>query len=150
MTTVNVTELNSKVKVSATNNRVIVEQQPVNVSVSQANATVALSEIVNQVIVAKLPAANTVTVNPDNITVVVKKSEISESKVLDLTRTDASDTSLSYQSGKLTSVVREGFRKDFTYNQDGTVNTITITTNFETVVKTFSYNQDGLTSITVT
>lgn len=150
MTTVNVTELNAKVNVSASNNRVVIEQQPVNINVTQGNATVALSEVVNQVIVAKLPAANTVTVNSDNIAVVIQTSDISESKIRDLVRTDVSDTSLVYEGGKLTSLVRLGYRKDFTYNLDGTVNTITITTNFSTVVKTFSYNQDGLTSITVT
>lgn len=151
MTSVNITTVSTEVAVTATNNRVAIEERPIAVSVAQNKNVVSLSEITNQVVVAKLPASNTVSVQqPSEVKVVVQTSDISESKVLDLGRTDASDTALNYTNGKLTSVVREGFRKDITYNQDGTVNTLTITTNFQTVVKTFGYNQDGLTSITVT
>lgn len=151
MTSVNITTVSTEVAVTATNNRVAIEERPIAVNVAQNKNVVSLSEITNQVVVAKLPASNTVSVQqPSEVRVVVQTSDISESKVLDLGRTDASDTALNYTNGKLTSVVREGFRKDITYNQDGTVNTLTITTNFQTVVKTFGYNQDGLTSITVT
>lgn len=151
MTSVNITTVATEVAVSATNNRIAIEERPVAVSVAQQNNVVSLSQITNQIVVAKVPTSNAVTVQqPADIKIVVQTSDISESKVLDLTRTDASDTSLNYTNGKLTSVVRDGFRKDFTYNEDGTVNTLTITTNFGTVVKTFGYNQNGLTSITVT
>lgn len=151
MTSVNITTVSNEVAVNATSNRVAIEERPVAVSVAQQNNVVSLSQITNQVVVAQVPTSNTVTVQqPAGIKIVVQTSDISESKILDLARTDASDTSLNYTSGKLSSVVRDGYRKDFTYNEDGTVNTLTITTNFGTVVKTFSYNQDGLTSITVT
>ena len=151
MTSVNITTVATEVAVSATNNRIAIEERPVAVSVAQQNNVVSLSQITNQIVVAKVPTSNAVTVQqPADIKIVVQTSDISESKVLNLARTDASDTSLNYTNGKLTSVVRDGFRKDFTYNEDGTVNTLTITTNFGTVVKTFGYNQNGLTSITVT
>ena len=151
MTSVNITSVANQVAINATNNRVAIEERPIAISVAQNKNVVSLSEITNQVVIAKLPASNTVAVQQAaDIRVVVQTSELSESKVLDLARTDASDTSLDYTDGKLTSVVRDGFRKDFTYNEDGTVNTITIITNFGTTVKTFGYNQNGLTSITVT
>lgn len=151
MTSVNVTSVENIVAVTATKNRVVVAEQPIKIAVNQQNNVVALSQITNQVVVAKLPAANTVEVQePTNVKLVVQTSDISESKVLNITRLDASDTSLSYTNGQLTSVVRDGISKAITYNLDGTVNTVTITTNTDTQVKTFSYNQDGLVSITVT
>ena len=151
MTSVKVTTVSSEVIVTPTNNRVSIQEIPAVVNVTQQESSVLLSEIKNQVVIANAPTLNTVTVQqPATIKVVVQTSDISESKILDLARTDASDATLSYTDGKLTSVIREGFRKDITYNEDGTVNTVTLTTNFGTVVKTFSYNQNGLTSITVT
>lgn len=151
MTSVSITNVENTVAVTATKNRVIVAEQPIKIAVNQQNNVVALSQITNQVVVAKLPAANTVEVQePTNVKLVVQTSDISESKVLNITRLDASDTSLSYTNGQLTSVVRDGISKAITYNLDGTVNTVTITTNTDTQVKTFSYNQDGLVSITVT
>lgn len=151
MTSVNVTSVENIVAVTATKNRVVIAEQPIKIAVSQQNNVVALSQITNQVVVAKLPAANTVEVQePTGVNLVVQTSDISESTVLNITRLDASDTGLSYTDGQLTSVVRDGISKAITYNLDGTVNTVTITTNTDTQVKTFSYNQDGLVSITVT
>lgn len=141
----------SEVVVSEASNRIAIEERPVAISVAQQNNAISLSQIANQAVVINAPASNTVAIQqPADINVVVQTSDISESKILDLARTDAGDTSFNYTSGKLSSVVRDGYRKDFTYNEDGTVNTLTITTNFGTVVKTFGYNQNGLTSITVT
>ncbi|WP_291814020.1 hypothetical protein [Limnobacter sp.] len=151
MTSVNVTSVENIVAVTATKNRVVIAEQPIKIAVNQQNNVVALSQITNQVVVAKLPAANTVEVQePTGVNLVLQTSDISESTVLNITRLDASDTSLSYTNGQLTSVVRDGISKAITYNLDGTVNTVTITTNTDTQVKTFSYNQDGLVSITVT
>lgn len=151
MTSVNVTSVENTVAVTATKNRVVIAEQPIKIAVNQQNNVVALSQITNQVVVAKLPAANTVEVQePTGVNLVVQTSDISESTVLNITRLDASDTGLSYTNGQLTSVVRDGISKEITYNPDGTVNTVTITTNTDTQVKTFSYNQDGLVSITVT
>jgi len=69
---------------------------------------------------------------------------------LDDVRTDAGDTTLSYTDGQLTSVVRPGVSKTLTYNPDGTLNTLTLVTDSETIVKTFGYGSDGLVTITVT
>ncbi|ABP87959.1 gp52 [Synechococcus phage Syn5] len=68
---------------------------------------------------------------------------------LDDVRTDSGDTSLTYTNGQLTQVSRPGVVKDLTYNGDGTLNTLTITTDTETVTKTFGYSSGILNSITV-
>lgn len=151
MTSVNVTTVENTVAVTATQNRVIVAEQPVKVAVNQRNNVVALSQITNQVVVAKVPAANKLEIQePANVNVALQTSDISKNAILNLNRLDASDTALSYTNGQLTSVVREGYSKSITYNQDGTVNTVTIIVGTNTQVKTFSYNSDGLVSITVT
>lgn len=151
MTSVNVTSAESTVAVTATQNRVVVTEQPVKIAVTEQSNTVSLAPVTNQVVVAKIPGANTVTVQESGITnVTVTTSEISESTVLNITRLDASDTALNYSNGQLDSVVRDGYSKAITYNQDGTINTITTTTNTDVQVKTFGYSGGELVSITVT
>ena len=68
---------------------------------------------------------------------------------LDDVRTDSGNTSFTYTNGKLTQVSRTGLVKDLTYNANGTLNTLTITTDDHTVVKTFGYTGSALTSITI-
>ena len=67
---------------------------------------------------------------------------------LDEVRTDSADTTLTYASGRLIRVQSADVTKDLTYNVDGTLSTLTITTDTETVTKTFGYSSGILTSIT--
>lgn len=65
--------------------------------------------------------------------------------------TVTSDQTFTYSGGNLTNVTySDGTEKDFTYNGDGTLNTVTITyPTGSPVVKTFSYSGGNLSGITV-
>jgi YD repeat-containing protein len=70
-------------------------------------------------------------------------------EILDEVRTDAANTTFSYTNGQLTGSSNADVSKTFTYNQNGTLASVTITTSSNTITKTFGYNSNGLSSITV-
>lgn len=71
---------------------------------------------------------------------------------IDDVRLDAEDTTFSYDvEGKLVSTTGAEVQKTFTYDVDGVLETVTITSNGTSITKTFSYDVDGnLSSVTVT
>ena len=56
------------------------------------------------------------------------------------------NATLSYTGDQLTQVIKGSVTKDFTYNMDGTLNTV----DDGTWIKTMGYTGNNLTSITVT
>ncbi|UAW01097.1 structural protein [Synechococcus T7-like virus S-TIP28] len=67
---------------------------------------------------------------------------------LDEVRTDGADTVFTYSAGRLIKIESSDVVKDLTYNADGTLSSIAITTDTESVTKTFSYQAGVLTSFT--
>lgn len=136
----------------------IVESNPtVSITVSSTTVTLDGTGSAVQVSTQETP----VTVNASTITavaevgvvetrVIVETPELSLPRILDSVRTDAADTVLSYDgSNQLTTFTNADVTRDITYNQDGTIATVTTTTRTETVTKTFGYTNGILTSITV-
>jgi len=67
---------------------------------------------------------------------------------LDEVRTDGADTTFTYQAGQLIRVESADVVKTLTYNADGTLASIVIVTDTESITKTFSYTAGVLTSYT--
>lgn len=69
---------------------------------------------------------------------------------LDAVRLDAENKTFAYTNGQLTSIDGTEVQISLTYNGDGTINTVSKTSNGTTVTKTFAYDIDGnLDTITV-
>ena len=69
---------------------------------------------------------------------------------LDAVRLDAEDKTITYTDGNVTAVTGLEVQASITYNLDGTVNTVSKTSNGTTVTKTFGYDVNGnLISISV-
>jgi len=152
MTTVVVSTQESKVTASVVENKVEASNASVTLILSpQGSPQLSVQAATASSVAVSLAAAASVTVErPPGITVETLTATVSENRILDLNRLDASDTQFNYENGKLVGVVRDNYTKAFTYDQNGVLQTVVVTTGTGTITKTFSYNQDGLTSITVT
>ena len=150
MTTVVVSTQESKVTASVVENKVEASNASVTLVLSPQGAPqLSVQAATASSVAVSLAAAASVTVErPPGITVETLTATVSENRILDLNRLDASDTQ--FNNGKLVGVVRDNYTKAFTYDQNGVLQTVVVTTGTGTITKTFSYNSDGLTSITVT
>ena len=152
MTTVVVSTQESKVTTSVVENKVEASNASVTLILSPPNAPqLSVQAATASSVAVSLAAAASVTVErPPGITVETLTATVSENRILDLNRLDASDTQFNYENGKLVGVVRDNYTKTFTYDQNGVLQAVVVTTASGTITKTFSYNSGSLTSITVT
>lgn len=150
MTEVNITTVDAQVAITASNNQVVITEQPVRIEATVQNNIVTVNETTNQLTI-QVPTAPTVTIQePTGGTIILDTSTPSLATLLDSVRTDIRNTGFDYEGDQLTSVTREGITKKFTYNVDGTLNTLETITGTKTVLETFNYGSNGLESITVT
>jgi YD repeat-containing protein len=153
MTTVTTAETTNKIQIVELNptiNVTVTGSQTNTVTTSQSGSAVEISTVENPITVKAFTATGTTQVDVVESVIKVESPQTSVSRILDLVRTDAADTSLVYDGNEqLTSFTNNDVTKSFTYNPDGTIATVTTVTGTETVTKAFGYTDGNLTSITV-
>lgn len=152
MTTVIVNTQEAKVTANVAENTIQASSTAINVTVTPLDfpsVSVQAAKDISLAVSAAAPGSITVE-RPPNTTVETLTPTVSANKILDLNRLDASNAQFNYENGKLIGIVRENYTKAFSYDENGVLQSATVTTNSGTITKTFSYNSDGLTSITVT
>lgn len=127
---------------------VIAPQNPILV-VSPTQIGVSVEKPAAPSLTIQAPASNSLTIEKRTSEISLQTAGLSLARVLDATRTDKGDTTFTYDEDRLISIVREGVSKIFSYNENGSLNTLTTVVNSRTVVQTFNYDGDILTSITV-
>jgi YD repeat-containing protein len=141
-TLIHITELTQSIELTSTENKIQVIEQPSSVAIQNLGSEIK--------VFASTPSVTT-RVEAVETTVTVERPELALSRILDRVRTDAADTSYTYDgSGQLTSTANADVSKSFTYNGDGTLAAVTISTATESITKTFSYDANGISSVTVT
>lgn len=118
-----------------------------------AAATITIGSITTGAAGTNAVVTNSGTSNAAILNFTIPKGEdgnFTMAEILEEVRTDYSSTSFSYTNGQLTGISDANVSKSFSYNQNGTLSSVTITTASQTITKTLSYDSNGLSSITVT
>lgn len=144
MTTVKASATKARISVTEQNSHVTITEQPVHVKVTPQSNVVTIQKNTSKVIV-QAPTAPTLTIQkPESPVLVLRTSGPSMPTILDAVRTDAGFPVVTKdEEGRPIRVTRDGKDVVITYNDDGTMDTQTITTATQTVARRAVYNSDG-------
>ena len=151
MTDIKISEKDLTVKVTGSDSRITVVEQPVRANIRQINNELFVKETTNQISLVVPTAVSVLVAEPADTVIQVETTSPSLATVLESVRTNFFDTDFTYNAdGSIASISNNQVTKTMTYLSDGRLSTVTTSTDIKTIVRTFNYNDDKrLVSVSV-